>query len=245
MPIRRDWESVKSAVLASDKDQAGQQVQDFLDRLGDVRILDPACGSGNFLYVALNLLHSLEREVIHLDTRSRHRSAGTACPPSPNCSALKSTNTAHQLASVVVWIGHLQNGARVGNIEDRDPILDPLNNIDCRDAIIDNSTGEPKPAEWPEIDFIVGNPPFLGNRRMRIEMGDDAVERIYDVWGDQVPNGADLCAYWFEKARTQIIDGKAKRAGLLATQAIRGGRSRVVLENIKESGRYFLRNIGS
>ena len=146
---------------------------------------------------------------------------------------------AYQLASVVVWIGHIQNEARVGNIENRDPILDPLDNIDCRDAIIDNSGDEPRPADWPEVDFIVGNPPFLGNKRMREEMGDEVVERIYKVWGNHVPNGADLCTYWFEKARSQIANGNAKRAGLLATQSIRGGRSRIVLENIKDSGDIF------
>ena len=238
MPLRRDWETVKSAVQASDKHEDAKKIQDLLDRLGDVRILDPACGSGNFLYVALNLLHSLEREVIRFAIERDIE------PPEPRIHprqllGIEIDEYAHQLASVVVWIGHLQNGARVGNIEDRDPILDPLNNIDCRDAIIDDSGPEPRPADWPEVDFIVGNPPFLGNKRMREEMGDEIVERIYGLWGDNVPNGADLCAYWFEKARTQIADGKVKRAGLLATQAIRGGRSRIVLQNIKESGDIF------
>ena len=235
MPLRRDWDKIKSSIRSADADLANATTQDFIDRLGKVRILDPACGSGNFLYVALNLLHGLEREVI-----SWALDFGID-PPEPRVHprqllGIEIDEYAHQLASVVVWIGHLQNGARVGNIEDRDPILDPIENIECRDAIIDNTGPEPRAATWPEVDFIVGNPPFLGNKRMREEMGDDVVERIYKVWGDQVPNGADLCTYWFEKARTQIADGKSKRAGLLATQAIRGGRSRMVLENIKESG---------
>ena len=237
-PLRRDWDNLKSSIRAADADLAKMTTQDFIDRLGKVSILDPACGSGNFLYVALNLLHGLEREVITWAIEFG------IDPPEPRIHprqllGIEIDEYAHQLASVVVWIGHLQNGARVGNIEDRDPILDPLDNIDCRDAIIDNTGPEPRPADWPEVDFIVGNPPFLGNKRMREEMGDEVVERIYRVWGDNVPNGADLCAYWFEKARTQIADGKVKRAGLLATQAIRGGRSRVVLQNIKESGDIF------
>ena len=237
-PLRRDWENVKSATRAADNDQATQNIQHFLDRLGDVRILDPACGSGNFLYVALNLMHGLEREVV------RWAIVFGINPPEPRVHprqllGIEIDEYAYQLASVVVWIGHIQNEARVGNIENRDPILDPLDNIDCRDAIIDNSGDEPRPADWPEVDFIVGNPPFLGNKRMREEMGDEVVERIYKVWGNHVPNGADLCAYWFEKARTQIADDNAKRAGLLATQSIRGGRSRIVLQNIKESGDIF------
>ena len=237
-PLRRDWDNLKSSIRAADADLAKMTTQDFIDRLGKVSILDPACGSGNFLYVALNLLHGLEREVITWAIEFG------IDPPEPRIHprqllGIEIDEYAHQLASVVVWIGHLQNGARVGNIEDRDPILDPLNNIDCRDAIIDDSGPEPRPADWPEVDFIVGNPPFLGNKRMREEMGDEIVERIYGLWGDNVPNGADLCAYWFEKARTQIADGKVKRAGLLATQAIRGGRSRIVLQNIKDSGDIF------
>ena len=193
-PLRRDWENVKSAIQAADTDLVEMAAQDFLDRLGKIRILDPACGSGNFLYVALNLLHGLEREVITWAIEFG------IDPPEPRIHprqllGIEIDEYAHQLASVVVWIGHLQNGARVGNIEDRDPILDPLDNIDCRDAIIDDSGPEPRPADWPEVDFIVGNPPFLGNKRMREEMGDEIVERIYGLWGDNVPNGADLCAY--------------------------------------------------
>ena len=240
-PLRRDWDNLKSSIRAADADLAKMTTQDFIDRLGKVSILDPACGSGNFLYVALNLLHGLEREVITWAIEFG------IDPPEPRIHprqllGIEIDEYAHQLASVVVWIGHLQNGARVGNIEDRDPILDPLDNIDCRDAIIDDSGPEPRPADWPEVDFIVGNPPFLGNKRMREEMGDEIVERIYGLWGDNVPNGADLCAYWFEKARTQIADGKVKRAGLLATQAIRGGRSRIVLQTSKIPATYSSRN---
>ena len=237
-PLRRDWENVKSSIGTADAELAKLTVQDYLDRLGRVRILDPACGSGNFLYVALNLLHGLEREVIASALDLGIDPPETRVHPR-QLLGIEIDEYAHQLASVVVWIGHLQNGARVGNIENRDPILDPLQNIDCRDAIIDDTSPEPRPADWPEVDFIVGNPPFLGNKRMREEMGDEVVERIYKVWGEHVPNGADLCAYWFEKARSQIANGQAKRAGLLATQAIRGGRSRIVLQNIKDSGDIF------
>ena len=238
-PLRRDWEKTKSNIDVAEPEDAHEKTQGFLDRLGSARILDPACGLGNFLYVALNLLHALEREVI---TWALERNIDA---PEPRVHprqllGIEIDEYAHQLASVVVWIGHIQNGLRVGSdIENRDPILDPLDNIDCRDAILDTTSGESRPAEWPEVDFIIGNPPFLGNRRMRMVMGDEVVERIYAAWKGRVPNGADLCAYWFEKARSQISDGKAQRAGLLATQGIRGGRSRVVLENIKEFGDIF------
>ncbi len=236
--LRRDWENVKSATRAADNDQATQNIQHFLDRLGDVRILDPACGSGNFLYVALNLMHDLEREVV------RWAIGFGINPPEPRVHprqllGIEIDEYAYQLASVVVWIGHIQNEARVGNIENRDPILDPLDNIDCRDAIIDNSGDEPRPADWPEVDFIVGNPPFLGNYLMRQELGDEYVEQLYEVWSDKVPSRSDLCAYWFANATRNIVGPKYVRAGLLATQNIRGGDSRPVLEMISEVGSIF------
>ena len=236
--LRRDWDKTKSSIEDADRDLVSIATQDFVDRLGKVHILDPACGSGNFLYVALNLLHELEREVIRWSIEREGDPPESRVHPK-QLLGIEIDEYAQQLASVVVWIGHLQNERRVGDVANRDPVIDPLDNIDCRDAIVDNSGPEPKPAEWPDADFIIGNPPFLGNKRMRGEMSDDTVERIYKVWGDKVPNGADLCAYWFEQARSQIADGKAKRAGLLATQAIRGGISRQVLRKIKETGDIF------
>ncbi|MCY3691497.1 MAG: hypothetical protein OXH30_05795, partial [Chloroflexi bacterium] len=94
-------------------------------------------------------------------------------------------------------------------------------------------------ARWPTVDYIVGNPPFLGHFPFREQLGDRYVNAVYDLYGDRIPNSSDLCCYWLEKARAQIADGKAKRAGLLATQAIRFQSNRPVLVNIKESGDIF------
>ena len=237
-PLRRDWENVKSAITAADAELAKVTIQDFLDRLGKVRILDPACGSGNFLYVALNLMHGLQRKVI-----SWALEFGIA-PPEPRIHprqllGIEIDEYAHQLASVVVWIGFIQNQARVGNVGNRDPVLDPLDNIDCRDAIIDNTGPEPKPAEWPEVDFIVGNPPFLGNYMMRQELGDEYVQNLYEIWSGSVPSRADLCAYWFANAARYVVKSAQVRAGLLATQNIRGGDSRPVLDMINDTGQIF------
>ena len=237
-PFRREWEALKPKLKIENPYQTLARIQELIDRLGNARILDPACGSGNFLYVTLNLLHELERDIILWAIENGIDLPQPRVHPQ-QLLGIEIDEYAQQLASIVVWIGHIRNETRNGNIEHRDPILDPIDNIECRDAIVDNSGSEPKPAEWPDADFIVSNPPFLGNKRMREEMGDDVVERIYKVWGDNIPNGADLCCYWFEKARTQIERDDAKRAGLLATQSIRGGRSRIVLQNIKESGDIF------
>src|SRR5690606_32763931 len=94
--------------------------------------------------------------------------------------------------------------------------------------------------EWPDADFIVGNPPFLGGKLLRTNLGDEYVDRLFAVYDKRVSRESDLCVYWFEKARAAIEAGLVKRAGLLATQGIRGGANRRVLERIKESGDIFM-----
>jgi hypothetical protein len=93
--------------------------------------------------------------------------------------------------------------------------------------------------EWPEVDVIIGNPPFLGGNRIRAELGDKYVDALFKLYEGRVPAFADLVCYWFEKARAMIEEGKVQRVGLLATQAIRGGVNRKVLEKIKETGDIF------
>ena len=97
----------------------------------------------------------------------------------------------------------------------------------------------PTEPDWPAVDYIVGNPPFLGGSKLWKELGRDYQERLWQLYKGRVPGGADLCCYWFEKARAQIAAGKCKRAGLLATQGIRGGANREVLKRIKETGDIF------
>ena len=99
--------------------------------------------------------------------------------------------------------------------------------------------GRPREPDWPRADVIIGNPPFLGGKMLRRELGDEYVDSMFEVWDDRVPREADLCCYWFEKARSEIERGRARRAGLLATQGIRGGRNRVVLDRVAQSGAIF------
>jgi hypothetical protein len=103
-------------------------------------------------------------------------------------------------------------------------------NFRCADALF---------TDWPEVDFLVGNPPFLGGNKIRHELGDERIVFLFKLYEGRVPPTADMCCYWFEKARQQIAAGKCQRAGLLATQAIRGGANREVLKRIKESGDIF------
>jgi len=142
---------------------------------------------------------------------------------------------------VVVWIGYLQwlNDNGIG--WPTEPILRKLDNIQHRDAILAyDGGGRPIEPEWPEADFIIGNPPFLGDKRMRGELGDAYVHDLRQLYDGRVPGGADLVTFWFERAREQIAAGKAKRAGLLATNSIRMVGNRPVLESILQSGGIFM-----
>ena len=221
-PIRRRW--LETQVKASaDQRNSTKHLQGFLDWLGHLTILDPACGSGNFLYVVLASLHNVQSEVVRWASRNgTDRLKPTVHPR--QLLGIEIDEYAHQLAGVVVWIGHIQQELRAGvDVKNRQPILEPLDNIAHEDAIVTESEeGASTPKDWPKSDFIIGNPPFLGNYRMRAKLGDDVVDRIYAAWEGRVPHGSDLCMYWFENARRNVTTGNSKRAGLLGTQGIRG-----------------------
>ena len=213
----------------------------FLERLRAVRVLDPACGSGNFLYVTLRLLKDLEQKAIRWGAE-RLRIPGEFPRVDPhNVLGIEINPYAKELAGVSIWIGHIQWMIDHGYGLPRDPVLEPLDNIELRDAILAyNAEGAPVPATWPEAEFVVGNPPFLGAKLLRRNLGSEYVEAMFDAWGDDVAGMADLCCYWHELARRQVATRASKRAGLLATNSIRGGGSRQTLERIKDSGDIFM-----
>ena len=212
----------------------------FLERLRAVRVLDPACGSGNFLYVTLRLLKDLEQEAIRWGAE-RLRITGEFPRVDPhNVLGIEINPYARELAGVAIWIGHIQWMLDHGYGFPRDPVLQSLDNIELRDAILArDEDGVPVPATWPEAEFIVGNPPFLGDRRMRGALGSEYVDGLRSAWDGIVPAGADLVCYWHELARCQIAEGTTLRAGLLATNSIRGGANRRVLDRIKLTGDIF------
>ena len=148
---------------------------------------------------------------------------------------------AHELAQVVVWIGYLQWLHDNGFATVSGTILRRLDNIKEMDAIL-AFDGEGRPVEpaWPAADVIIGNPPFLGVRRMREALGGAYVDNLFTLYTQRVPHEADLVTYWFERARALIAAGTAQRGGLLATQSIRAGANRRVLEHIKQSGDIFM-----
>jgi type II restriction/modification system DNA methylase subunit YeeA len=255
-PLQARWQAVKAEALAlveaAEKQRKGTaynklraQIEDklyaWLKELSAVRILDPACGSGNFLYLALRRMLDLWREVYLF---SAAHGLPTLLPHQVHPSQLYGLETnvyAHELASVVVWIGYLQwlNDNGIG--WPTEPILRKLDNIQHRDAILTHDAeGKPVEPAWPEADFIIGNPPFLGGPMLRRELGDEYVDSLYSVYEGRIPPQADLVTYWFEKARALVEAKGSNRAGLLATQGIRGGVNRQVLERIKATGDIFI-----
>ena len=220
--------------------EADGVIRQFLIHLQSVTILDPACGSGNFLYVALQRLMDLEKAV---SAYAYDRGLPSHLPRvSPTqLHGIEINPYAHDLAQMTVWIGWIQWLRSNGFGFPLEPILRPMeDNFRCRDAILDLSDpSHPQEPQWPKVDFIVGNPPFLGGKFLRRELTDEYVNRLLALWRDRVPAEGDLCCYWFEKARAQIDRGLCQRAGLLATQGIRGGANRGVMKQIKDTGSIF------
>ena len=224
---------------ASTADCASHRLQAFRRRLASVTVLDPACGSGNFLYVTLKALLDLERQAIDYQIGLDRRPGPPLVNPA-QMMGLEVNEYAAQLAKTALWIGYIQWHQANGFAYTNRPILNNIHGIECRDAAIAvNDDGTADKAPWPDADYIIGNPPFLGAKDMLTELGGDYTNRLRQTYADALDGAVDLCCYWFEQARTQIAAGKARRAGLLATQAIRFSSNRRTLERIKESGDIF------
>jgi type II restriction/modification system DNA methylase subunit YeeA len=245
-PLRERWmqvlaglrvleEKLKDAPLVAYRKIRGQMEErlvEWIHELSSVRVLDPACGSGNFLYVALRELLDLWLAAARY---AAERGLKTILPKTVGPHQLygiESDFYAHQLASIVVWIGYLQWRHESGQGFDDHPVLKKLENIEHADAILRYSLKEAYEPDWPEADYIIGNPPFLGGKMLRRELGDERVDDLFLVYDGRVSAQADLVTYWFEKARALVEAGKVKRAGLLATQAIRDGANRLVLDRM-------------
>ena len=204
----------------------------FIDRLRAFRVLDPACGSGNFLYLSLLALKDLELRVsIDAEVLGLDPSLTLIGPEA--VLGLEINPYAAELARVSVWIGHIQWARRNGFPPPSDPILRTLDTIECRDAVI---APDGSAASWPAASVIVGNPPFLGGKRLRNVLGDAYCDQLFAAYEGQVPAEADLVCYWFAQAQTAVKDGTVARVGLVATSSIRGGANRRVLEPIADAG---------
>jgi type II restriction/modification system DNA methylase subunit YeeA len=244
-PLLHEWQGHKTSIataLAKSKKHGDKSFREaqaafvgFLERLAAFRVLDPACGSGNFLYLALKCLKDIEHRVnFEAEALGLERQHDVTGPH--NVLGIELNEYAAELARVTVWIGELQWRLQKGYGFKLNPVLDALDHIECRDAVLGADGAE---AVWPKADAVVGNPPFVGDKKMRGELGDDYTERLRAAYKGRVPGGADLVCYWFERARAQIEAGELQRAGLVSTNSIRGGKNREVLDRICETARIF------
>ena len=334
-PLLQEWAQVAQAIrahMAKSKrknDKAHQTAQrhfvGWLERLTAYRALDPACGSGNFLYLALKALKDVEHQT-HLEAADLGLDRETDLVTGPhNVLGIELNEYAAELARVTVWIGELQWRLAHGYPFKMNPVLDSLEHIECRDALLtfgvfsgagigasgvgalgegagqegqgprahepaapkspqtpapptppggferpalgesptagaaqawgsdhdfaqQNSCSDPHPgpqdtaprmATWPAADVVIGNPPFLGDKKMRAELGDAYTTTLRKTYEGRVPGGADLVCYWFEQARAQIAAGKLQRAGLVSTNSIRQAANREVLQRVTNSTHIF------
>lgn len=236
-PLLAEWELVKTGLVrAIAKDTAKTKVAkavltpyySFLDRLRQYVVLDPACGSGNFLYLSLQALKDVEARVIfeaeELGLPRQQPSVGPA-----NVRGMELNEYAAELARITVWIGEIQWMIHNGYGARNNPILQPLNQIECRDALLNPDGTE---AAWPPADVIVGNPPFIGDKKMRGELGADYTQRVRAAYAARVPGAANFVTFWFEKANDSIREGRTQRAGLVAPNTVAGGANLEVLKHI-------------
>jgi type II restriction/modification system DNA methylase subunit YeeA len=287
-PLREEWSAVRIAAVTlaqrGDLKAAKAEVTKFHAQLCAVRVLDPACGSGNFLYVALEQMKRLEGEVINLlrdlgdDTDFLNLQGATVDPH--QFLGIELNARAAALAELVLWIGYLQWHFRVhGATSPAEPVLKKFNNIECRDAVLaydkrdfakgpdgktrfvwdrrtfttDPITGReianeqavrpldtfvnPHPAAWPQADFIVGNPPFLGTARMREDLGDGYTETLRAAY-PKMPESADFVMFWWHKAALETLAGRTRRFGFITTNSIRQTFNRRVVQAAMDDGIY-------
>ncbi|HXA26804.1 MAG TPA: class I SAM-dependent DNA methyltransferase [Acetobacteraceae bacterium] len=243
-PLQAEWDAVREKIEVALAQPAarGRRARNgsdtpqalyhgFLERLRRFRVLDPACGSGNFLYLSLQALKDLEHQAsVEAEALGLQREFPQVGPET--MLGIEINQYAAELARVSVWIGHIQWTRKHGFAAPSDPVLQPLETIECRDAVLTKDGTVP---EWPPADVVVGNPPFLGGKLMRRVMGDKYCNALFAAFAERVPAEADLVCYWFELAREQLANEKIKDAGLVATNSIRGGANREVLNRIRQT----------
>jgi hypothetical protein len=285
-PLRAEWQNVQAAALLLANEgklaAAADEVDAFHHRLCQVRVLDPACGSANFLYVTLEHMKRLEGEVLdqlHSFGAGQQRIEAEGLTVDPHqFLGLELNPRAAAIAELVLWIGYLQWHFRTqGSGLPPQPILKDFRNVECRDAVlawdglgyetdaagkpltrwdgrttkVHPVTGEqvpdetaripreryenPRKAEWPQADFIVGNPPFIGNKRMRDALGDGYVGALRGAWAE-VPESVDFVMFWWHHAAQLVATGKLRRFGFITTNSLTQAFNRRVVQGALDKG---------
>ena len=278
-PLRAEWAEVQAAVQTYQQQRktkaAVAEIRKFHHQLCQIRVLDPACGSGNFLYVTLEHMKRLEGEVLevlgNIVKSGSFELEGLTVDPHQFL-GMEINPRAAKIAEMVLWIGYLQWHFRTyGKVNPPEPVLRDFHNIEHRDALIAYDavelisdeqgkpvtrwdgltykaspiTGEqipdesvqveqyrylnPRQAEWPQADYIVGNPPFIGASTMRRTLGEGYVDAVRSTW-PQVPESADFVMHWWHIAAETVRAGRAKRFGFITTNSIKQTFNRRVVQ---------------
>jgi hypothetical protein len=290
-PLRQQWDEVELELrrilvtpegkepTGAQQKKAEQEIAQFLTQLRQVRILDPACGTGNFLYVTLDLLKGLEQEAIArlVDVAGNVQLNVLEQVNPAQFLGIEINPRAAAIAELVIWIGYLQwYFKRYGNAAPPEPVLQAFENIECRDAVLaydgrepdlDAKTGEvrsrwggkmmkhpvtgedvpdpldrvviykylnPRAAVWPEADYIVSNPPFIGKINMRESLGDGYVRALRETHKD-IPDSADLVMYWWNQAACLVGQKTLKSFGFISTNSLRQTYNRRVIQSHLEA----------
>ncbi len=291
-PLRTEWDEARTRADVlheqGDDDGAIAAIRAFHHRLCTIRVLDPACGTGNFLYVALEMLKRLEGEVLEAldalgEDQARLAMEGETVSPK-QFYGLEINPRAVAIADLVLWIGYIKWQRRTTNLASLpEPILQAYGTIRHQDAILDSDakiarcdetgapltkwdrishrphpvSGDPIPdpsaripvwdyvnpraALWPEVEFIIGNPPFIGGKDMREELGDGYTEACRKA-RPQVPGGADFVMHFWDEAALRLLRKPSRdapnpliRFGFITTNSITQTFSRRVIERHLEA----------
>jgi hypothetical protein len=280
-PVRERWRAVEASVFQlretgkkTDRKKAEKQLREFHRWLRSLKVLDPACGSGNFLYVSLAALKRIEGEVLRtLEDLTGEPDILLEEVNPAQFHGLEIEPWAREIAELTLWIGfHQYWQEHHGHTRPPEPVLKDTGTLECRDAVLawderverpekarpDSTprvkhpvTGKlvpdpdatvaywehthPRPAEWPEADFIIGNPPYMGRARQREEFGDGYVEALRETY-EEIPETADYVMYWWYRAARAVLEGDTIRAGLITTNSITQAQQRSIIEDAAKEG---------
>jgi hypothetical protein len=296
-PVRERWTAVQADVLQlrdakdvagksktkdrirKDRETAETRLLEFHEWLRSLRILDPACGSGNFLYLAMHSLKRVEVEVFHdlADVRGGVLELRMHEVDPSQFYGIEVKPWAREIAELTLWIGFHQFWRQQhGAVQPEEPLLRDTGTLECRDALLtwDEVRSEPdrgrldptprlthpvtgglvpdptarlpydayvgvRPAEWPDADFIIGNPPYMGWRTRRESLGDGYVDALRSAYPD-ITEHADFVMYWWRRAAHAVVAGSAIRAGLITTNSITQSQNRKEIEAAIEEGAHLV-----
>jgi hypothetical protein len=279
-PVRERWTAVQAEVLQlretgkpKDRAAAEQRMRSFLGWMQGLRVLDPACGSGNFLYVTMHVLKDIEYEVVReLEALTGHQELRMQEIGPQNFLGIEVKPWAREIAELTLWIGFHQYWKRHHDVQPPEPVLADTGTLEQRDAVLvwdavrhvpekdrpdptpsltHPVTGElvpdpaarlhymehvgARPALWPEADFIVGNPPFLGSKRMLAVLGDGYVDAVRAAYPD-IPDAADFVMYWWKHSVDAVASGRTLSAGLITTNSITQSQNRALVSSAADRG---------